>query len=335
MLIRVNLEDPLKHYKCESEITEIKISRDCSYLLVLTKNNCILFFSQNSKNFTSPRKLIFENEIPSSINFLDNFKFFLVVTSAKNSYVIEIPQLKHKNLQKEIEKITVSKVNLRYPYLSNRKDFSTSCSIIGGNLPFAIVCSQEGVLHFFRHSDQLKHGNFVITDFHHCPISHLHLNEQQTSFYSMGSRDNSLIQWSVFECVEAQSCSDNVSKSTSFERMKELSTYHKLVNSCQNESQFYFKGTKITQLNSCLEKYHEEERKKDDEEEKKVEQEELEKKRAPNISLSIANVYGIENIGKSCIWYFNNGQELLSFTSRFITTQNIDTKEQRIYEPTK
>ena len=121
---------------------EAKISQDCSYLLVITQDNYILFFSQMNKNFTSPRKLLFENEIPICINYLDNFKFFIVFTSAKNSYVIEIPQLKHKNLQKESEKITISKMDVKYPYENNKKDYSTSSSILGGDLNFSIITSR-------------------------------------------------------------------------------------------------------------------------------------------------------------------------------------------------
>lgn len=78
----------------------MKISKDASYLLVSTVDKYLYFFTQINKNFSSPRKLHFENEIPVCINFLDSNKMFTVNTSAKNVYVIEIPQLKHKNIQK-------------------------------------------------------------------------------------------------------------------------------------------------------------------------------------------------------------------------------------------
>lgn len=49
------------------------------------------------------------------MNFLDSNKMFTVNTSAKNVYMIEIPQLKHRNVQKESERINISKMKIMYP----------------------------------------------------------------------------------------------------------------------------------------------------------------------------------------------------------------------------
>ena len=67
---------------------DVKLSPDCSSLLVATAGNFLLFFTQTNKNFVSPRKLLFYNEIPISISFLDNFRFFLVVSSVGTVYQI-------------------------------------------------------------------------------------------------------------------------------------------------------------------------------------------------------------------------------------------------------
>ena len=59
LYIRIDWEDNPKFYDCGTEILDAKISKDCSYLLVATKNNYLLFFAQVNKVFTSPRKLLF------------------------------------------------------------------------------------------------------------------------------------------------------------------------------------------------------------------------------------------------------------------------------------
>lgn len=58
--IRIDWSDEPKYYNCGSEIVDAKISKDCSYLLVATSNNYLLFFAQLNSTFTSPRKLLFE-----------------------------------------------------------------------------------------------------------------------------------------------------------------------------------------------------------------------------------------------------------------------------------
>ena len=47
------------------------------------------------------------------------------------------------------------------------------------------------------------------------------------------------------------------------------------------------------------------------------------------------HIYGIENLGKNSLFYYNNGTEILSFCSRFIIRYDIQSKEQIIYEPTE
>lgn len=52
-------EEIAKVYDCQSEITDLKISKDASYLLVATLNS-VMFF-QLMPSFSSPRKILYEN----------------------------------------------------------------------------------------------------------------------------------------------------------------------------------------------------------------------------------------------------------------------------------
>ena len=59
LLVRVDEEEVAKVYDCQTEVTDLKISRDASYLLVATLNS-VMFF-QLLPSFSSPRKITFEN----------------------------------------------------------------------------------------------------------------------------------------------------------------------------------------------------------------------------------------------------------------------------------
>ena len=61
LYIRIDWEESPKYYDCGSEILDLKLSKDCSYLIVATSASSLLFFTQTNKNFTSPRKLLFQN----------------------------------------------------------------------------------------------------------------------------------------------------------------------------------------------------------------------------------------------------------------------------------
>lgn len=57
LLVRVDEEEVVKVYDCQCEITDLKISKDASYLLIATLNS-VMFF-QLTPSFSSPRKITF------------------------------------------------------------------------------------------------------------------------------------------------------------------------------------------------------------------------------------------------------------------------------------
>ena len=100
-------------YDCSAEITDLKISNDAAYLLVSTQT--MLLFFQLAPSFSAPRRVTFENESPLCLNFLDNLRFCSVGTSAKNVYLLELPQLRHRNVQKDNENFSVTKMSVEFP----------------------------------------------------------------------------------------------------------------------------------------------------------------------------------------------------------------------------
>lgn len=57
LLVRIDEEEVAKVYDCQCEVTDLKISRDASYLLIATLNS-VMFF-QLMPSFSSPRKMTF------------------------------------------------------------------------------------------------------------------------------------------------------------------------------------------------------------------------------------------------------------------------------------
>ena len=75
-----------------------------------------VFFLNNNCYFQmTPKKIHFEGEIPVCLDFVDDCKAFIVGTTMKNQYKIELPDLKSKNLLQENEKLNSTTWTLRYP----------------------------------------------------------------------------------------------------------------------------------------------------------------------------------------------------------------------------
>ncbi len=96
---------------------DIKFSSDTQHLVAACEDSYIYIFTLNNNSYLQmpPKKLRFEHEIPISIDFVDDNKSFLVGTSERNQYKIELPDFKTKNIEGE-NKINTTMWKLRYPY---------------------------------------------------------------------------------------------------------------------------------------------------------------------------------------------------------------------------
>jgi hypothetical protein len=188
-----------KVYDCQSEITDLKISRDASYLLIATLNS-VMFF-QLLPSFSSPRKITFENESPVSLNFLDNPRFCSVGTSAKNIYLIEVPQLRHRNVQKDNESFSVTSMAVDFPHRvmpTTTKPTYTRC-FVGGDMKFYLLALSTGELLYFPSMSSLPHKNYLIIMAHQCCIANVVISHDQSLFYTIGESDSMMLEWSVRE----------------------------------------------------------------------------------------------------------------------------------------
>lgn len=86
-------EEIPKCYDCLSDILEVKLAYDSSYLLVCTAESQLFVFTNTNNSFVSqpPRKIHFENECPRSVEFCDDNRSFVVCMDSHNFYQFYLP----------------------------------------------------------------------------------------------------------------------------------------------------------------------------------------------------------------------------------------------------
>lgn len=98
--LRIDWEESPRQYDCKQQINDLKFSSDTSCLVAAANDAFVyVFFLNNNSYFQmAPKKIHFEGEIPICLDFVDDCKAFIVGTTMKNQYKIEVPDLKSKNL---------------------------------------------------------------------------------------------------------------------------------------------------------------------------------------------------------------------------------------------
>lgn len=77
---------------------------------------------------------------------MDNPRFCSVGTSAKNVYLIEVPQLRHRNVQKDNESFSVTRMAVDFPQRTqstSTKPTYTRC-FVGGDMKFYLLTLSTG-----------------------------------------------------------------------------------------------------------------------------------------------------------------------------------------------
>lgn len=105
----------------------------------------------------TPKKIHFEGEIPVSLDFVDDCKAFIVGTTNKCQYKIELPDLKSKNLLQENEKLNSTTWTLRYPMKESKKE-TLYPVVIGGDIKVFLAAGDGGYIYFWRDRDQLENN---------------------------------------------------------------------------------------------------------------------------------------------------------------------------------
>jgi hypothetical protein len=115
----------------------------------------------------------------------------------RNQYKIELPDLKIKNLLVENEKINCTIWNMMYPLHTKNYHNSTLPVIMGGDIKTFVCGGESGFLYFWRDQHQLESNCGGFLKGHAAQVSRLLMAKSQDHFFSVGSRDNTVIEWSV------------------------------------------------------------------------------------------------------------------------------------------
>ncbi|KAL4455920.1 hypothetical protein ABPG73_008674 [Tetrahymena malaccensis] len=196
--MRIDWEESPKSYDCKKMILDLKFSSDTFYLIAACSDNQVYLFSLSNNSYfqVNPKKLSLE-EVPIYIHFLDDNKSFIIGTNQRQQYKVEIPDLKSKNIQQENEKLNCTIWNLRYPLHTKNYVDSMLPIIIGADIKVFLAAGESGYLYYWRDQEQLESNCGGFLKGHSSQISRLLMTKSQDLFFSLGSKDNSIIEWKV------------------------------------------------------------------------------------------------------------------------------------------
>lgn len=151
LFLRIDWEESPRSYDCYKYIHDVKFSSDTYYLIVACDNSLVYLFQlqQNSYFQSQPKHLTLNQEVPLSIDFVDDNKSFLIGTHLKNQYKIELPEVKTKNLQLENEKLNCTIWNIRFPLEKDNYMQTTLPGIIGGDIKVLLAGGESGYIYFW------------------------------------------------------------------------------------------------------------------------------------------------------------------------------------------
>jgi hypothetical protein len=81
---------------------------------------------------------------------------------------------------------------------SNREIKYTK-SYIGGDMKFYLISLTTGEILYFPSMSCLNSKNYLVLKAHNCQIANLIVDEGQKSFYTLGQKDQMLLEWLVEE----------------------------------------------------------------------------------------------------------------------------------------
>ncbi|CAD8183513.1 unnamed protein product [Paramecium pentaurelia] len=201
--LRLDWEESPRWYDCKHQVNDLKFSSDTSCLVCAVQDAFVyVFFLNNTSYFqTAPKKIHFEGEFPICLDFVDDCKAFIVGTTMKNQYKIELPDLKSKNLLQENEKLNSTTWVIRYPLSSssnqNSKKEQYLPLLIGGDVKIFLAAGEGGYVYFWRDREQLETNCGGFLRGHASNVSRLQMTKSQDVFYTVGTNDNTLIEWKI------------------------------------------------------------------------------------------------------------------------------------------
>ncbi|KRX11109.1 WD40-repeat-containing domain [Pseudocohnilembus persalinus] len=199
LIMRIDWEEQPRTLEIAQTVHDVKFSSDTYYLIACCNDYCIYLYQHNQNHYFNvlPKKIQLDNEIPISIDFVDDNKSFLVGTSVRNQYKIELPELKNKQILHENEKINCTMWTLRYPLHTKNFQQNMLPIIIGGDLKVFLCAGESGYLYFWRDHEQLETNCGGFLKGHASQISRIKMSQSQDVFFTLGQKDQTIIEWQV------------------------------------------------------------------------------------------------------------------------------------------
>ncbi|EGR31153.1 hypothetical protein IMG5_116830 [Ichthyophthirius multifiliis] len=185
-------------------INDVKFSSDGNYLVVGGQDSYIYILSfSNSQNGTFLQQevkedLKLENEEAVSIEFVDDNKSFLICSNQRKQYKVDLSDPKIKTFQ-ENEQINCTIWNIRYQNIDveNIEEQLILPLIIGGDIKIFLAGGETGYIYFWKDKKQIEQNCGGYLRGHSSAISRLGMCKTQDSFFSLGSTDNTVIEWKI------------------------------------------------------------------------------------------------------------------------------------------
>lgn len=119
----------------------------------------------------------------------------IVVTSQRNQYKIDLPDMKNKTAIQESDKFNVSLLTLKHP--QNTSNFAQKLSpiLIGQELKYIVDGDNSGVVTIWKDSQQLEDNCGTLLRGHASKIAAIKVSKQQDYLFTLGHDDHAIFEW--------------------------------------------------------------------------------------------------------------------------------------------
>lgn len=312
ILLRKNWTNSPESIDVDKAVTELKFSPKNDFVICATRNYNFYVIKQQDGRLKpeSKRMISMDKEIPLTINFCDQDRVAIITTELKRHFKVNIDNPEKFEELEDKEIFNLSMASLRY---HDRLKYSPV--VIGQELEFT-VSMREDELEFWKNIPDLAANCGIRMNGHSAKIFAIRVSNSKDFVYSLGSKDNCLIEWhTTYELssnsndkrgfsslgLKMDQNSKNIQNSGTAEEAKETQKVMRECLFCQTsgektlshrDSFTLFRGNSVRMLNAL--------NFKDDHKEDKY----FVQRRVPELSLKLNYVYGLEAFDRRKTMFF-------------------------------
>ena len=119
----------------------------------------------------------------------------IIVTSQRNQYMIDLPEMKNKRPIQESEKFNVSLLTLKHPQNPSNYAQRLSPILIGQELKYIVSGDDSGVVTIWKDADQLENNCGTLLRGHASKIAAIKVTKHQDYLFTLGQEDHAIFEW--------------------------------------------------------------------------------------------------------------------------------------------